>query len=253
MARSRSSRGTAGNIRVQDIVNLLSRAGWTMRQGHGDHVVLEKSGHRNIVLAEPMSKNQWTSVERVLGVQIESLFTKVRAKSKGVTAHEYRIRLQLALDLQKMGFPEAWTTKHAGLQALRNAYPVSFRPALLETLGVAGVLEKYVVHPLPREEQVVRPKRVALEHSLSIEPDRTVPVFGDDRMRPFAMPYIPKEIVSASTQDDTLSTILSLLTEVAAGRSESEAVARERMRQAAVKFRAASALIAEAIALLEIK
>ena len=132
-------RGSSMDIRANDVAALLGRAGWTMRSG-GNHFVLTKEGHPNITLSERVSSmTQFKNIERVLGVQLETLVNKRRGKFTANEA-ELRHRLDLARDMQRIGFPVDYTSKTAGLSVLTAN---KFTPLMLAALSNDEVLERF--------------------------------------------------------------------------------------------------------------
>lgn len=145
-------RGDVG-IAAEDIAKLLGKAGWEWRRAQGDHIVIAKPGFDLITLSQRVSMLQFKNVERVLGVQLESLLTKQYKRGRGVflPEAEVRKRLGLAHTMWKSGFPTSFIWRHAGVKG--GGTFADFNPALFDTLGFEGVVRKYLRQ---REEVIER-------------------------------------------------------------------------------------------------
>lgn len=199
-------RGAPMNLRVNDISTLLERAGWTTRNG-GDHFVLSKPGHENIVLsARITSMGQFKSIERVLGVQLEQLIGR---KRHGVSSSptEMHRRLDLARQMIRCGFPVDFTSKTAGLGSLTAN---KFTPLMLEALDNDEVLTRY----WGRSPTVIPPVTPTVTPVTPVVPTIT---WSDEPVEASRSPVLtlvrPTEHVEEA-QGDTVGALLELIAEL---------------------------------------
>ena len=141
-AKLSGKRGMRKDVRALDIANLLTKAGWQWRRGHGDHIVVYKDGERNIPLADPISMAQWKDIERTVGVEIENLITK-QVKGRAIGEAEWRKRFTVALDLHRAGFGRMFTLRHAGLMAIYNK-DHRLTPEIIEAEGAERAVERFI-------------------------------------------------------------------------------------------------------------
>jgi predicted RNA binding protein YcfA (HicA-like mRNA interferase family) len=149
MAQHRS-RFSPSDIKSDELMRLLTRAGWDARTGRGSHAVLTKPGFANITLPKVLKPNTWSTIERVLGLQIETMINKHPGRHV-VDLTEWRRRIELAGQLAHVGFGESFIQKHAGTTAL---YDHGFRAVMVDELGVEGVVEKYVLPNMAASREV---------------------------------------------------------------------------------------------------
>ena len=181
----KTSRGDTG-LRTSDIVKVLEQAGWSARQGRGDHVVLSKNGQRNIVLAQRISMAQWKNIEQSVGIEVETLLNKrLKGRGKGLTPEELTKRFTLAYGLHKAGLPVNYVVRHTGL--INPGTLPGFTPKLFDTVGLEGVIQQYV-----------KPREIVAEAVPEVEAAVEAEI-------------VQAEIVAA---DSAVDTILDLMTEV---------------------------------------
>lgn len=157
MAQHRN-RFSPSDIKPGELRSLLNRAGWETRPGRGSHTVLTKPGFANITLPTRLKPNTWRTIERVLGVQIESMISK-GGRGKPVSLDEYRRRLELAGQLHAIGFPDAFIGKHAGTKQL---YARGFTSDMVATRGIQSIMDEYIIPHLAatyKPETVVDPRK----------------------------------------------------------------------------------------------
>lgn len=135
------NRFSPSDIKSGELRRLLERAGWESRTGRGSHTVLTKPGFANITLPARLKPNTWSTIERVLGVQIESMIDKRHGRHV-VGLDEWRKRIELAGQLNSIGFGETYIHKHAGTAML---YDHGFRSDMVDKLGVQHIIETYVL------------------------------------------------------------------------------------------------------------
>lgn len=133
-------RGNPFDVKVSDLIPLLGKAGWQARRGMGSHTVFTKEGQNSFSLSDPVSRNQWTSVEHTIGVAVRSLLTPAR-KGRGATLSYNNLyeRVQLARELYKAGFEGSFIIRHCGLSSVYAKSP-EFRLSLLDTWPVHRIV-----------------------------------------------------------------------------------------------------------------
>ena len=228
------TRGAPKNIRALDIANLMTKAGWEWRRGHGDHIVISKQGQRNIILAEPLSMATWKEVERTVGVEIEALTTKMTKRGRGVhlPAEELRKRFDLALGLHRAGFQPSYVLKWSRLQQFRDV-DRNFSPATIEALGVEEAMRKYALKEVaPVTTRAATPKELRsltpteLREFIDTHPPEDMPVAG-------AREEVAAPVLVAERDDVYVSLLQEMqhdVHELVVGRAERAAAYAERLR-----------------------
>lgn len=135
-------RGDIG-IAAEDVAKLLGRAGWEWRRAQGDHLVITKPGFDRITLSERLSMLQFKNVERVLGMQLETLLTKQYKRGRGMylPEDEVRKRLGLAHTMWRSGFPAGFISKHCGIS---GGIFADFRIKMFENLSFEEVVRHFM-------------------------------------------------------------------------------------------------------------
>lgn len=196
-------RGDMG-VRPEQIAQVLSKAGWEARRGHGDHIVLSKPGHRQIVLAQRVTMAQWKNIEQSVGLQVESLLNKtLRGKGKGMTEDELKKRIGLAHSMWKAGLPSSFILKHTGTVNARLL--PNFTPKVFAQRGMDEVLQQYLPNLRQHSDEVESHIPPALRQ-------RAEEV---ERAEPTAPPSVVSEEVAQPQPSDDLTAILELLNEQA--------------------------------------
>lgn len=126
-------------VNTRDIADLLVTAGWGLKE-RGKRLVLSKRGEPSITLGPTLARNTWANIAETVGAQMEQLISKKHGRQT-VTDAEWRARLRLGAQMERIGLPRKFVIDHAGLT---TPYSAGYRPNMVDTMSEEQVLDIYI-------------------------------------------------------------------------------------------------------------